>query len=437
MYCNDKKFYNSDDSSTIQSAVDEAEKSNDKVVVIPRFNKRTNSDIWIISRAILLPDNITIILEDCHLRLQDNIYDNIFRNKYTYTSIGLTEEGEQYGIKIIGIGNAILDGGKDNGLREQLWTPDKPNPRTGCLILLTNVRDYEIKGFACEQMRYWAINQIACRNGYISNIKFNAKIRHPNQDGINFRIGCHHITCENISGYTGDDTIALTALPLCTDKDLLPIGRKPDINDIIVRNISSSTNCTVVALRNVDGAKLFNITIENIFAINDGIHKPWGAVRVGENNWYKNRPAIMGETDRLFIRNIHAEVNGCVFLASNLSNSHISDVYATGKSLYAISTYQSVQKFWETNCDILPGVDMKNVTIDNVYFNGTAEYKDNLEDRYMELTFPNVKFYGCAIDFRCLREDDKLENVFICNVFTQNCNIPKLLLKDGYKLTIK
>ena len=51
-------------------------------------------------------------------------------------------ENEQYGIRIIGRDNAVLDGGRDNGLREQLWTDDKPFPHTGCFIILCNVRDY-------------------------------------------------------------------------------------------------------------------------------------------------------------------------------------------------------------------------------------------------------------------------------------------------------
>lgn len=436
MYCNEEKFFRDDDSLTIQAAIDEAEKSLDKTVVIPKLNKRTNSEIWVISQAVLLPNDITVILDGCHLILKDGIFDNMFRNKNTYTELGLKPEGEQYNIKILGKNDPILDGGKDNGLREQLWTPDKPSPRTGCLILLSNVKDYEIKDITCIQMRYWAIFQLACRNGYLGNIKFDAKIRHPNQDGINFRIGCHHITCENISGYTGDDTIALTALPLWHDKDLLPQGRKPDINDITIKNISSSTNCTVVALRNVDGAKMFNINIENIFAHDDGTHKPWGAVRIGENNWYKNRPAVYGEVDNIHVKNVKAEINGCIFLASSLTNSTIKDVYATGKSMYAISTYQSVQKFWETDCDILPGVDMENVSIENIRYDGTAEYKDNLEDRYMELTFPNEKFNGCAIDLRCLRDNDKLKNVTVKNVTTKG-KIPKLLLKEGYSLKVE
>ena len=428
----ERRFLGKDDSETIQNAVNEAARGEDKSIIIPRLNERTGESLWVIERAVLLPNNVTVYLCDCHLILKDGVFDNIFRNANAYDDIGVLPEGEQFGINIIGIGNAVLDGGKDNGLREQLWTPDKPNPRTGCLILLINVREYQIKNLSCEQMRYWAINQICCRKGYISNIRFDAKLRHPNQDGINFRIGCSEVTVENITGYTGDDTIALTALPEW-EGEFLVKGRQPDIHDIIIRNVRASTNCTVVALRNVDGAKLYNITIEDITGIDDGKHKPWGTVRIGENNWYKTRPATMGEIDRITVRNIRSEVNGCIFLSATLSNSSITDVFAYGKSVYAISTYQSVQKFWETNCDIEPGVSMKNVVISNVFYSGSAEYKDNLEDRYMELTFPNQPFKGCAIDFRCLRETDLLENVAINNVFVDD-DREKIILKEGFFL---
>ena len=134
----DKRFLGKDDSETIQNAVNAAKNDNDRIVVIPRFNERTGEPLWVISRAILLPNNVTIYLSDCHIVLADGVFDNIFRNENAYTEAGVSPFGEQYGIKIIGMGNAVLDGGKDNGLREQLWTPDKPNPRTGCLILLVN-----------------------------------------------------------------------------------------------------------------------------------------------------------------------------------------------------------------------------------------------------------------------------------------------------------
>ncbi len=58
-----------------------------------------------------------MILDDCHLTLAEGIYENIFRNENMYTDIGLKLKGAQHGIRIIGRGEAVLDGGKGNDLR--------------------------------------------------------------------------------------------------------------------------------------------------------------------------------------------------------------------------------------------------------------------------------------------------------------------------------
>lgn len=107
-----------DDSESIQNAVDFAAEAGVNKVVIPCLNLRTENPVWIISRAILLPSDITVVLSNCRLRLEDGVYSNIFRNKNMYTPLSLTEKGEQKNIHIIGEGYAVLDGGKTNYLFE-------------------------------------------------------------------------------------------------------------------------------------------------------------------------------------------------------------------------------------------------------------------------------------------------------------------------------
>ena len=109
---NDERFIGESDSKSIQNAIDEAEKGPVKTVCIPRVCARTGAEEWIIDKSILLPSNITIILDDCHLTLKEGVYENIFRNKNMYTDVSLKLEGRQRGIRIIGRGEAILDGGE-------------------------------------------------------------------------------------------------------------------------------------------------------------------------------------------------------------------------------------------------------------------------------------------------------------------------------------
>ncbi len=433
---NDPRFRGSTDSETLQNAINATCDGICRTVVIPRKNERTGECRWVIDKTLLLPSDITLYLEDCLLTLADGVYENIFRNKSLTSASELCPDEGEHSIRIIGLGNAVLDGGKDNGLREQKWTPDKPHPRSGCLILFANVQHYELKNLKCQHMRYWAINQIGCSNGHISGIEFDFIDRHPNQDGINLRIGCHDILIEDITGVTGDDVIALSAFPLSNDRTLLPEGHSPDIYNVTVQNVRATTVATVVALRTTDGAKIYNVSIENVTDTGKTVTKPWGVVRLGENNWFKKRPAAMGEMDNITVRNIRAFGKGTVYLGGALSNAHISDLYAEGNTLYAVSTYQGIQTFWETGNEIHPGASLKNVVIENVYYTGKSIYREHPEDRYTELTFLGEKFGGCALDFRCLRDTDVMENVVLRNVFSRE-GAPRLLAKEGYGLKIE
>ena len=434
---NDMRFRAESDSATIQNAINATREGGCRAVVIPRLNARTGKCRWVIDKTLLLPNDITVYLDDCFLTLADGVYENIFRNELAFTEAALERENEQHGIRIVGLGNAVLDGGKDNGLREQKWTPDQPMPITGCLVMLQNVREYVLENFKCQRMRYWAINHVACRRGRICNINFDFVERHPNQDGINFRLGCSEITVENITGVTGDDTIAISCFPCGRiDSALLPKGCSPDVHDIRISNVMATTVATVVALRATDGARIYNVTIENITDVGEALTKPWGLVRLGENNWFTHRPAEMGEMDNITVRNIRAFGKGCVYLGGALSNAHISDIYAEGNTLYAVSTYQGVQTFWETGNEILPGASLKNVVIENVYYTGKSIYREHPEDRYTELTYLGEKFGGCALDFRCLRDTDVVENVTLRNIHTRE-GAPLLLAKEGYGLRIK
>ena len=186
-----------------------------------------------------------------------------------------------------------------------------------------------------------------------------------------------------------------------------------------------------LAIRNTDGAKIYNITAQNITAeIKNGV-VPWAAVRLGENNWYKKRPAESGEVYGINISGVKCEAKGAVYLSGALADSCISDVKAGGTSLYAVSTYMTAQRHTETGCELLPGISMKNVILQNIEYSGSSEYEDSNE-KYTELTFPNENFVGCAVDFRCLRDTDILENVTIKNV-TASGGREKLLLKPDFK----
>ena len=110
IYASDKQFWGENDSQTIQNAVNYAEETGLGEVIIPRFNERTGKALWDLPEAVLLPSDMTIILDGCHLRHADDTMDNLFRNKNMWTELGGTLEGEQHDIRICNAGYNQLSG---------------------------------------------------------------------------------------------------------------------------------------------------------------------------------------------------------------------------------------------------------------------------------------------------------------------------------------
>ncbi len=427
---NDADLMGATDSESIQNAVNATRGGESHVVRIPRRNARTGQDEWCIDKSILLPSDITVELYDCHLTLAEGVYENIFRNENLYTDLGFTLEGEQYGIRIVGYGDAILDGGLGNDLREATSEKDgRPNIRFNNFILLHNVRDYVLEGFKCINTRWWAINQMFCRNARLSNLSFFNGSHIPNQDGINVRLGCENIIIENITGRTGDDTVAVTLLK-GSDLRYQVQGKSLDTHDISIRNVFANSRQTLVALRCSDGAKLYRVNVENVRDIG-GEYQPWGIVRIGENNWYRERPNILGEMYEINVKGVYSRGAGTLFLNASLKDSRIENVYAGGTSMYAISTFMTEHMNVEINRLVQGGVDMENVVIENIHYNGTAGHCN-----WSALTVVGEPFSGCALDFRCMRKEDKFKNVVFRDIFTRE-GTEIALLHEGLELDIR
>ena len=122
-YINPNQFKGSD-IDRIQKAIDFAAHTMHKMV-IPGINSNgTNS--WIIDRAILLPPNMTIILDNCTIQLSDQCRDNMFRSENV--GIGIEHPVRIRNINIVGIGNVILKGAANpraTGDGYRILVPDK------------------------------------------------------------------------------------------------------------------------------------------------------------------------------------------------------------------------------------------------------------------------------------------------------------------------
>ncbi|MBQ5821269.1 MAG: hypothetical protein IIW31_08550, partial [Clostridia bacterium] len=283
---NDPRCRRETDSASIQCAVDLAAALGIHSVTVPRLNERTGEPIWNLDRAVILPSEMEIVLDNCHLRQADGSFDNLFRNFENPESEGHTASEQMRNIVIRGVGNAVLDGGVHNGLTQKNSLKDgMPHISRNSLIFLYNLRDFVLEGFELRDHRYWAVNLIHAERGRLSDLRLNGQCDCRNQDGIDLRVGCSNLIIERITGQTGDDVIALSAIGN-SENEASMAGRFPvaghdeDIHDIIIRDvIATSVECTVVALRNSDGRKIYNVTMENLhcndnYAYRDGNRYP-------------------------------------------------------------------------------------------------------------------------------------------------------------------
>ena len=366
-----------DDAQMIQSAVDAAALSG-QCVCIPRINARTGRDVWVLPRAVRLHTGSTVILDSCRLRLEGGAFDSIFKNDYAGTAEAGLLPNRQYDIRIIGRGGAVLDGGRHNGLVER---NDKhsSSPRyeadvlVNTLIRLHNAERIVIENLRVENPRYWGMTFHFCSYGRISNIQFMSSGACPNADGIDLRLGCSDFIIENITGYTQDDSIALTCL---NDSVARVQGLDSDIHGIIIRNVATCTRCANVRLLNHYGHKLYNVLVQNVQSsvetdpaapdtdtfmprlpdseplppavepvywtdFSNGARRAHAAVKIGENAYFASGEdsagARLGDTFNIRVQNVQACSQVGVSIARTLCDSSFDGIQMFGKS--AIGVY--------------------------------------------------------------------------------------------------
>ena len=307
-----------------------------------------------IEKTILIPSDFTLILEDCHLIMADDTFCNMFTNVSCRTAAAKTAAGADHNIRIEGRGRAILDGGNYNGLSETTSMKDGyPHIYMNNLVLFANVDGFAVSGIHVRNQRWWALNFMFCRHGHISNIDSLSDytwidangnrveglqrdnygpVYVKNSDGIDIRCGCHDIIIENITGFTEDDTVAITGLPMKDmTRELYHVeDLSTDICNIIVRNVVSSAYCANVRLLNQGGVKMYNILVDGVYdtsANSRYMDRGGNGVRVGDVQMYGERHSTPEETYNITIRNVASRAKGAaVNIAGAITNLTLDNI---------------------------------------------------------------------------------------------------------------
>lgn len=350
-------FAGKNDSEILNNAVQN--RGADGVVVIsPRQTDETR-DYWLLDSAVLLPENTTVILQNVKIKLSDRCRDNFFRT--ANCGLGIEDPQPIRNVHIRGEGFCLLEGAdhpRATGDSSKLqhapcphfpedickvadWIPEeRRSPEKldfwdihdhsygtdagkdgesqygdwrGIGILFANTENFSISGLCIKESHGWAISLEACSNGRIEKIDFDARMHKmidgtymnmENQDGIDVRNGCHHIVISDITGSTGDDVIALTAI--ASVPQYKPGGslrsthvmhndwsrREKDIHDIIIRNvIAHSYLCYVIRLLPAM-TEIYNIVIDGVIDTQPKQYlKQGGTLLIGDSDFYgENKP---------------------------------------------------------------------------------------------------------------------------------------------------
>ena len=398
------------DSDSIQRAVDMAKESGVNKVVIPRINERTKDARWEISKTVRLPSNMTVILDNCFLQMADGVVGGFFCSDNLFTERGTSPEHRMHNITIKGEGHATLDGGNPTDLSEKTQNEIGHPVRLNTPIFFMNVTGFSVQNVSITNQRYWGMRFQFCSRGIIRDIFFSVKRDRFNQDGINLRNGCHDILIENIFGQTGDDMIALSAIDtdrkvgFNIDYPLIVEGLPWDIHDVTIRNVSGAAiRHPLIAMRNHNGAKLYNIRIENVRdteliteAENDDYER-YALIAIGGNSYAGIRFAEMGETHDISLRGLHAQYSVRVLnTQSVIKNLDVSDVHASGVCRAVIATSPDG---WANSKS---GVKIENLSLKSVYFTPDDGERSKL------------------LDFGGMREGDYIKNLFVDDAYLEN-----------------
>ena len=411
------------DADSIQNAVDLALETGLNKVVIPRYNARTGEMLWCIERPVLLKSGITVVLDQCHMRAADDVYTNFFRTANIYTENGLDTAEEYHDIHIIGMGNAVLDGGKANDLSELTQYKDgHPAVRYNTPILFFNVRYFTVENLNIIDHRYWGLCFSYCKCGRISNVRFDATGDRRNQDGLNLRNGCNNILIENLYGQTSDDMVALSAIDVPrNDRYNVAVPEwNSDIHHVTIRNISGwAIDHPLVAMRNSDGMKLYDILVENVrdtepvhLCPKSALHK-YALIRIGNNFYYHVRPSQMGETRDITIRDITARTSErAITVNASLQHSLFENIRGYDRCGAAVS----IEPQWAGE----PGVQIDDLTVRDVRLIPCIETRKPPVDRL-------VVEKTAVLEFGNQREGDYIRRLRVENVIAEQVDALALL----------
>lgn len=312
---------------------DSAEAINDALAV---GNIIIKDGEFLISDSIIIPSNRTVYIKNARIKMDDESYINIIRFFDTYNV--LAED-----VKVIGLGNAVLDGNvlnNDDDYATHGTSDVTIDAMKYVSIYLNNVDGFEIKSLNIVDYMHWCFFTRMCDNGLIDDIFLSYGFETHNQDGFDIAADTHNITLSNIRAMTDDDALGLFA-----SKNTPASAIGGGVSNITVENFKSyytPARAIIFCGEGTAGCELTDITIRN--------YKSYSAeygFLCGLTNWYTLPPAADDVKDITFE---NCEFNVCtsnpIRVIQNCENIYFTDfVNNSGKADFYMPSTKEVNDF--------------------------------------------------------------------------------------------
>ena len=344
----ERPAFTGEDSPAIERMIAQAVRDGSRRVTLA---KKADGTPWYLTRAILLPDDFTLEIDDCIVQLAPGVQDNLIRNAGAQEGRATPNRN----ITIRGRGYAVLCGGLENH-----YAPRRSGDTNGWRalgVVLHGVDGFVIDGVTLRETQSWGVSiENGSCHGRVSNIRLEDTNLLFNQDGIDVRSGCHDIVIENVSGTCGDDAVALTGvgprgvplsakdsggkiktLPLSLGNPRLDraVSAADDIYNVTISNVCarSAGGHSVVRLLCQDGVKLHHVTVRDVVdTTGDDQLEAQATIRIGDFNYWTDRPAQMGDMHHITIENVKARGRFGISFKGPLSDSVIRNVTVRPKA---------------------------------------------------------------------------------------------------------
>lgn len=376
---NDPVFYGETDAKTIQNAADAAAKQGVSLV-IPRWNARTQSTVWNMEKAIVLPSDLTVVLWGAYLRQANFCYENIFAAK------------DASRITITGVGDAVLDGGLPNGLLEKNAGKYGFGPiQDNAMLRFTNVSDLTIEHFRVKQSRWYAMYLEGCTNLDVGNVDFATYTVTTDQGGVRLCSGCANVRIHEITGVVSGDLIALDARGCYT------AGK--EIRNVEISRIKADPRrYAMISLTNHDGHQIHNVSVDMVMDVSLAEQKmsPPNGIRIGTNDGYYERRAQEGELSGITVRDMCTRATWEIVLESFAEGVKVDNIHGFSGTAGSVLVQKKAQ--------------VRDVKMSNIYF------RCDQASSYMRGTATSIitdkkKYKGVVLDLGNLTGDVTVDGV--------------------------